>query len=133
MNNKLFELVFGNINFQRAIELIDDVYYDSDATSEQVALLYDYVNESIPIEVRFEVLLYLKMRSALHSLGFLRDVKPWALHFDHTSVTRGYVSTKLVHVDPYNGRFGIGVKVRRHNYDSNRCAYCDYYIYKEEV
>lgn len=133
MNNKLFELAFSNINFQKAIALIDYIYYDSDETSEKVASLYEYINESIPTEVRFEVLLYLKMRASLHSLGFSRDVKPWDLHFDHTATTREYVSTKLVHVDPYNGSFGVGVKVRRHNYDSTRYAYCDYYIYKKEV
>lgn len=132
MNNNLFESVFSNIDFKKAVNIIDSVYYDHESTSEQVSSLYEYINESIPMEVRFETLLYLKMRSSLHSLGFSEDVKPWDLHFDHTSTTRGYVSTKLVHVDPYNGCFGVGVKVRRHNYNSTRYAYCDYYVYNRE-
>lgn len=57
-----------------------------------------------------------------------------SLEYHHTSLCRGYVSTKSKGVvDGYSGRFGIGVTVKEHNSRSNRYCYISYYILSEEV
>lgn len=130
MKNTLFESVINNSNFISAIALIDYIYSDVNTTSDDIISLHNHISNDIPAEVRDETLLYLEMRSALHSIGFSVDVKPYDLVFDHTSTMRGYVSVKRLYADPYCGRFGKGVKIRRNNPESTRYAYCGYYIYK---
>lgn len=48
----------------------------------------------------------------------------------HTALIRGYVSVKVSHgiCTPYNGRFGKGYTVKRHNPSSTRYALITYYI-----
>lgn len=48
----------------------------------------------------------------------------------HTSLFRGYVSrVKGQTVEPYNGRFGEGIKLLSCNHGSTRYSYVTYYIY----
>ena len=48
----------------------------------------------------------------------------------HTSLYRGYVSrVKGQEVEPYNGRFGEGVKLLSCNHNSTRYSYVTYYVY----
>lgn len=51
----------------------------------------------------------------------------------HTSLFRGYVSrVKGQTVEPYNGRFGEGVKLLSCNHGSTRYSYVTYYIYTKK-
>lgn len=55
------------------------------------------------------------------------------LKYHHTSLCRGYVSTKSKGiVEGYFGKFGIGVTVKEHNYNSTNYCYISYYILNEE-
>lgn len=55
------------------------------------------------------------------------------LEYHHTSLCRGYVSTKSKGiVEGYSGNFGIGVTVKEHNSRSKRYCYISYYILDEE-
>lgn len=55
------------------------------------------------------------------------------LEYHHTSLCRGYVSTKSKGiVDGYSGNFGIGITVKEHNSKSKRYCYISYYILNEE-
>lgn len=56
------------------------------------------------------------------------------LDYHHTSLCRGYVSTKSKGiVEGYSGRFGIGVTVKEHNSRSSRYCNISYYILNEKV
>lgn len=56
------------------------------------------------------------------------------LGYHHTSLCRGYVSTKSKGIcEGYSGKFGIGVSVKEHNSRSNRYCYISYYVLNEEV
>ena len=56
------------------------------------------------------------------------------LDYHHTSLCRGYVSTKSNGiVDGYSGRFGNGVTVKEHSNRSTRYCYISYYIFNEEA
>lgn len=56
------------------------------------------------------------------------------LEYHHTSLCRGYVSTKSNGiVDGYSGRFGNGITVKEHSNRSRRYCYISYYILNEEV
>lgn len=47
----------------------------------------------------------------------------------HTAMYRGYVSVKSNgEVEKYNGRYGKGYKILKHNPDSTTYCYCDYAI-----
>lgn len=50
--------------------------------------------------------------------------------YHHTALARGYVSAKCVSGIryPYSGKYGEGYTVRRHNPDSTRYCYMDYYV-----
>lgn len=51
----------------------------------------------------------------------------------HTSLYRGYVSrVKGQEVEPYNGRFGEGVKLLSCNHNSTRYSYVTYYVYTKK-
>lgn len=55
------------------------------------------------------------------------------LDYNHTSLCRGYVSTKSKgEIEGYSGKFGIGVTVKEHNSRSSRYCYISYYILNEE-
>lgn len=55
------------------------------------------------------------------------------LDYHHTSLCKGYVSTKSNGVfDGYSGKFGIGVTVKEHSNRSTRYCYISYYILNEE-
>lgn len=57
-----------------------------------------------------------------------------SLEYHHTSLCRGYVSTKSKGiVAGYSGRFGDGVTVKEHSNRSTRYCYISYYIFNEEV
>lgn len=52
------------------------------------------------------------------------------LIYHHTSTASGYISRKKkCEIEPYVGRFGIGIKVLIPRYDSTRYHYVSYYIY----
>lgn len=48
----------------------------------------------------------------------------------HTALTRGYISVKNTDgiKETYSGKFGNGFTVKRHNPNSTRYCYIDYYI-----
>lgn len=50
--------------------------------------------------------------------------------FHHTALTRGYVSIKNTDgvKEEYNGKFGKGYTVKRHNSESTRYCFVDYYV-----
>lgn len=52
--------------------------------------------------------------------------------FHHTALTPGYVSNKLTDgiKTPYSGRFGTGYTIKRHNPDSTRYCFIDYYTFQ---
>lgn len=65
----------------------------------------------------------------LYELG--RKIERAGYKYSHTSTLSGYVSRKKeFEVNPYVGRFGIGVKVLSPRYDSSRYIWCSYYILK---
>lgn len=49
----------------------------------------------------------------------------------HTSLARGYQSTKSNKIEEYSGRFGKGYKVHSHYSKSSKYHLVTYYIYKE--
>lgn len=55
-------------------------------------------------------------------------MKEMRLH--HVALTRGYVSVKAVDgiKEDYEGRFGKGYTVKRHNPDSTRYCFIEYYV-----
>lgn len=56
------------------------------------------------------------------------------LEYHHTSLCRGYVSTKSNGiVEGYSGKFGIGVSVKEHNSRSKQYCYISYYVLNEEA
>lgn len=56
-----------------------------------------------------------------------------SLEYHHTSLCRGYVSTKSKGIlEGYSGKFGIGVTVKEHNSRSSQYCYISYYILNEE-
>lgn len=46
----------------------------------------------------------------------------------HTSLTRGYVKVNQEVKEEYNGRFGKGYTVKRHNPNSTQYCYITYYV-----
>ena len=50
--------------------------------------------------------------------------------FHHTALTLGYVSVKNMEgiKEEYNGKFGKGYTVKRHNPESTRYCFIDYYV-----
>lgn len=59
-----------------------------------------------------------------------RAVKEGLIKELHTSLYRGYVSrVEGQTIEPYNGRFGEGVKLLSCNHNSTRYSYVTYYIY----
>lgn len=59
------------------------------------------------------------------------EVIPLVYH--HTSLCRGYVSTKSGGiVVGYSGKFGDGVTVKEHSNRSTRYCYISYYVLNEE-
>lgn len=49
-------------------------------------------------------------------------------HYHHTALTRGYVRVGQEIREEYNGKFGTGYTVKRHNNGSTRYCLIDYYI-----
>lgn len=52
--------------------------------------------------------------------------------FHHTALCKGYVSVKCDNgiKEPYNGRFGKGYTIKRHNPNSTRFCFVSYYLYE---
>lgn len=52
--------------------------------------------------------------------------------FHHTALCKGYVSVKCQNgiKEPYNGRFGKGYTIKRHNPNSTRFCFISYYLYE---
>jgi hypothetical protein len=46
----------------------------------------------------------------------------------HTSLTRGYVKVNQQIKEEYNGRFGKGYTIKRHNPNSTQYCYITYYV-----
>ena len=62
-----------------------------------------------------------------------RAVKEGLIKELHTSLYRGYVSrVEGKKVEPYNGRFGEGVKLLSCNHGSTRYSYVTYYVYTKK-
>lgn len=62
-----------------------------------------------------------------------RAIKEGLIKELHTSLYRGYVSrVEGQKVEPYNGRFGEGVKLLSCNHDSTRYSYVTYYVYTKK-
>lgn len=55
-----------------------------------------------------------------------KNMKNYKEH--HTSLTRGYVKVNQEVKEEYNGRFGKGYTVKRHNPNSTQYCYITYYV-----
>ena len=54
------------------------------------------------------------------------------LTYHHTALARGYIRVGETRTESYNGRFGHGEKLFRHNPNSSRFCLVDYYIEEED-
>lgn len=68
-----------------------------------------------------------KIKQSFQSKG---EIKMKNCVFHHSALTRGYVSVKCEGgiVEKYEGKFGKGYTVKRHNPDSTRYCIVEYYV-----